>query len=157
VSTTKKHPKLAEIAPGEIRTVCWTCGTPVGKRALFCTEHQGATKKKPCEKCGKAARGKVCVDCLGRRKTEEPILLHPSQIKGGKRYLTEHDRPFVEKWWAEGVKSGEIARRLDLSTINPCETILTKRRQRGWNLPYRKPQNVASAYKMLEKRELVRA
>lgn len=147
----KKQPKLKEIAPGEVRTVCWICETPIVKRALYCDEHQEG-KQNACEKCGKGTRGTICRECRKEPTAEEPILLDSSQIRGGKRILTEHDRPFVEKWWAEGFKSGEIARKLGLSSLNPCEAILTKRRTRGWNLPYRLPANVANAHKMLEKR-----
>jgi hypothetical protein len=131
----RKSPKLKEISPGETRTVCLICETPIGSRAFFCEEHK--EKRNTCEKCGKATMSKVlCADCRKRKSEEEPILLSSAQIRGGKRVLTEADRPFVEKWWAEGIQGPAIAKKLGLTTNTPTGAIIARRRK-DWQLPYR--------------------
>lgn len=124
-----KRPKLKEIAPGEIRTVCWTCGTPISSRACFCEEHADH-KQKLCEKCGKGTKGTICAEC--RKSPEEKKL----EIPGGRR-LTEQDRPVVEKLWEQGVSASEIASTMGLLHKHPG-TMITEKRKKGWDLPYRR-------------------
>lgn len=147
----KAQPRFVEIAPGEIRHLCLACDTPLReRRALYCAEHKNH-KVNVCESCGKATGGVICLECRIAAAEGKPIPARRSQIRGGKRELTELDRPLVEKWWAEEVPTKEIAKRLGLSTKQPAKTIGYKR-GKGWNLPYRKPWSVEHAKQMARER-----
>ena len=112
----------------------------MGKKELYCSEHKDHRKNRVCPECGKPtmSRSGNCRKCMLRAIKAEGnnFILSTDQIRADKRVLTEHDRPFVEKWWAEGLSCIEISRRLGLSAKNPKSTIVGRRRT-GWNLPLR--------------------
>lgn len=115
----RRQPKIKEIAPGEIRTVCWGCEKPIrgGRgRAIWCDD---------------------CHPDKPKRKSS-----------GRKLKLFDSDREQVERLWAKGLSIKEIAKVVELDTRFPDSALSYARAKRGWDLPYRQPDKVARARKL---------
>ncbi len=139
-----QEPKYIEVESGEIRHVCLICDTPIKPVSrLYCKEHENGFVY-ACKYCGKPATGDVCQECIEgfASMKRDKAVIHRSQIRNGKRILTEMDRPLVEKWWEEGATGREIAKRLGLDCNQPNSCLSHKRIAMGWNLPYRSPHAV---------------
>jgi transposase len=56
-------------------------------------------------------------------------------------------RELVERLWAEGVETREIARRAGWSTNCPPTTYIAVYRKKGWNLPHRYGEDRVRAFR----------
>ena len=134
-----KTPKLAEVAPGEIRTVCQGCGKVVGKTAIWCSECQ-ATHGRRCKECGAPTRAssQICRKCQGYGSKGRP--------RGSRSdFLHEGNRKEVEKLWEQGLSGAEIAKVLKIPSKAPGSLISRARNLKGWNLPVHNPHAVETA------------
>lgn len=54
--------------------------------------------------------------------------------------LNATKRALLERLWASGVDTAEIARQMGWSDRSPASTYIAVYRERGWNLPPRDPE-----------------